>query len=1052
MTQTQIRSVIRRGLLSSLCLIMPLVVQATGINVNLSETERAKGSISPAGKTFDIQTGTMTFTAIPKTGYELVGWGVSIGESAVTINPANPNELTVTASASVLVVQMQPTFRASTYTLRFDANGGQTPNASQKVTYGTELAALPVPTREGHTFNGWFVGTRQILAGETVTFTANVTATANWTVNKYAFKLTITKGIKGVYYKLGEETTRYNSSSVSESVAYGTSYSWYAEPATGYTTTYTLENPKTGTIGAQETAFTVGAVAQKMTVYFDPGTGGTTPVASKSVTYDQPYGELPIPEKDGSHFEGWETPSRDRIDATTIVRLTADTTLTARWSAEKVQVVSSATNGRVSVSPTTVEFGKPVEIQWWPNSESGYDYAFAQAKVYAGSDATGICLETYTEGVGALFTLTKYYPTIAVVVEYTKSAKAYKVTFNGNEGTSSQEDAIVHYKEPFGTLPTATRTGYDFDGWSTLRSGSSRVTETDLYEWTYDRELYARWIAKTYAITTETTHCQLAVTTNGLETSMGAYDRPILISATPESRTGYDTRLTSVVVYSSASPGASPIKNISSPENFIMSGLQAYYEGIVIRAIATQTACTYTLSFDLNGGMGSAENRNVTYDGMYGDLPIVTRTGYDFVSWQLSDGTVVTPEDTVKITANAKLTAQWQAKTFNVSFDPQTKDVETPSAIAVTYDATYGTLPTLIRTGYTFNGWYDAKTEITAETTVKITSDQTLTAKWTANRYTILFNANGGSGTMTSVADCAYDEPVKLPLCAFRHKTHTFIGWATDPLAETPDYADGASVYGLTDESEISLYAVWLDTRNELSKAAHCVNCTVEGTGNIPFVPWYDPVSGQTAAQSGYRDLPFVSQEVSSSWMRLNLVGPGTFSFKWRVGEGDPICKISLYIDTKYMGTKEEYPAENWDENFNVVQEGLWFRVTCKLSESRSYAVDFESFARKEQGHGYILVDELTWTPNGTNPAPTEADRPVIGAGFSFMTDARFDYVIWTTESLVSPIEWKPGEPIQGTGEAVKLPGWLGVAAGGDALRYGDAPQRFYKVEVRQRK
>lgn len=75
----------------------------------------------------------------------------------------------------------------------------------------------------------------------------------------------------------------------------------------------------------------------------------------------------------------------------------------------------------------------------------------------------------------------------------------------------------------------------------------------------------------------------------------------------------------------------------------------------------------------------------------------------------------------------------------------------------------------------------------------------------------------------------------------------------------------------------------------------------------------------------------------------------------------------------------------------------------------------------------------------------------MIGAGFSFMTDARFDYVIWTTESLVSPIVWTPGEPIQGTGEAVKLPGWLGVAAGGDALRYGDAPQRFYKVEVRQR-
>ena len=67
----------------------------------------------------------------------------------------------------------------------------------------------------------------------------------------------------------------------------------------------------------------------------------------------------------------------------------------------------------------------------------------------------------------------------------------------------------------------------------------------------------------------------------------------------------------------------------------------------------------------------------------------------------------------------------------------------------------------------------------------------------------------------------------------------------------------------------------------------------------------------------------------------------------------------------------------------------------------------------------------------------------MIGAGFSFMTAA---YVIWTAESLENGGVWTPGEPIQ-----VKLPGWLGVAAGGDALRYGDVPQRFYKVEVRQR-
>lgn len=54
----------------------------------------------------------------------------------------------------------------------------------------------------------------------------------------------------------------------------------------------------------------------------------------------------------------------------------------------------------------------------------------------------------------------------------------------------------------------------------------------------------------------------------------------------------------------------------------------------------------------------------------------------------------------------------------------------------------------------------------------------------------------------------------------------------------------------------------------------------------------------------------------------------------------------------------------------------------------------------------------------------------MIGAGFSFMTAA---YVIWTAESLENGGVWTPGETIRGTGEAVKLPGWLGIAAGGDA-------------------
>lgn len=51
----------------------------------------------------------------------------------------------------------------------------------------------------------------------------------------------------------------------------------------------------------------------------------------------------------------------------------------------------------------------------------------------------------------------------------------------------------------------------------------------------------------------------------------------------------------------------------------------------------------------------------------------------------------------------------------------------------VTYDSTYGTLPTPTRDGYSFNGWYTAKTggtKVTNTTKVTTAKDHTLYAQW----------------------------------------------------------------------------------------------------------------------------------------------------------------------------------------------------------------------------------------------------------------------------------------------------------------------------------
>lgn len=164
---------------------------------------------------------------------------------------------------------------------------------------------------------------------------------------------------------------------------------------------------------------------------------------------------------------------------------------------------------------------------------------------------------------------------------------------------------------------------------------------------------------------------------------------------------------------------------------------------------AKWTAKSFTVTFNANGGTTSTDTKSVTYASTYGTLPTPTRTGYTFNGWYTAatGGSKITSTSTVSITADQTLYAQWTAKTFKVTFNPNGGTTITSNK-TVTYDAEYGTLPTPTRTGYTFDGWYTAAsggTEILATTTVAITAAQTLYAHWTGNQYTLTVDPNTGT-------------------------------------------------------------------------------------------------------------------------------------------------------------------------------------------------------------------------------------------------------------------------------------------------------------------
>ena len=251
----------------------------------------------------------------------------------------------------------------------------------------------------------------------------------------------------------------------------------------------------------------------------------------------------------------------------------------------------------------------------------------------------------------------------------------------------------------------------------------------------------------------------------------------------------------------------------------------------------------YKVTYDANGGVGSMNSNTATYDANF----ITTkngfsRTGYTFNGWnEKSDGTgtawnldssgVYEANKYWKWTyaKNITLYAQWKANIYTVNFDAN--GGTTTASKTVTYDSTYGTLPTPTRTGYTFQGWFTSAsggTQITSGTTVKITSTQTLYAHWTANTYTIKYDANNKAttpnniygdafttdptGTTESVT-ATYDSNVTLTKNGFTRTGYTFKGWSTDPSAKTPKYSDGQTLtkpnFTATQGDSITLYAIW---------------------------------------------------------------------------------------------------------------------------------------------------------------------------------------------------------------------------------------------------
>lgn len=187
----------------------------------------------------------------------------------------------------------------------------------------------------------------------------------------------------------------------------------------------------------------------------------------------------------------------------------------------------------------------------------------------------------------------------------------------------------------------------------------------------------------------------------------------------------------------------------------------------------------YTITYNLNGGSISGQKTTYTRTTETFKLPTPTKTGYTFTGWTGGNGT--TAQTSVSIekgsTGNKSYTANWTLTTYAITYDLGGGSIEGQKDSYDMSTETF-TLPTPMRTGYTFIGWTGSN-GTTAQTSVSVkngsTGDKNFKANWKATSYNITYELNGG--TLTGHKTNYTIETDTFTLVSPSRSGYTFTGW-----------------------------------------------------------------------------------------------------------------------------------------------------------------------------------------------------------------------------------------------------------------------------------
>ena len=765
---------------------------------------------------------------------------------------------------------------------------------------------------------------------------------------------------------------------------------------------------------------------------------GATSGAMNSITNKNVDSSFTLPanafEKTGYRFQNWENDlGLDFGDGAEVKGndFWDDSTwqfhaeLSAVWAANAYTVKfngNGATGGSMSDQAFTYDSAKALTA----NAYTKDGYAFAGWATNATEGAVVYADKQTVRNLTAVHN--------EVVNLYARWTQKFKVTFREDEKfneTTPNKDGILKeeyvLKGESATPPEdPSHDGYRFTGWA------GKYTQVAKNE-----NVYANYQANSYRVVL---HANDGSGATSQEDFVYGEEKALL----PLSRTGH------VLKGWAESEGSTEVRYQpgESVANLATEGEVHLY--------AIWTPISYEVVFDANGGEGTMVSVKLEYGQEYvvPDCEF-TRAGCEFQSWQVLvggkavtnylEGAVVS-NLTSEASASVTLRADWTGY-YTIAFDGN-GGTGAMAAETVERDVGYQ-LPSnsFVRTGYDFAAWTNVSANVkpaaciadgaTVTNLAEVGETCRLLALWDPHRYTVSFDANGGTGSVPTDMEFIYDQAKKLPESSLEPPLHyEFVGWGTNAEQTVGAYLPNESVSNLTAaaDAQVTLYAIWRFIPSPISVALDCDNLYFENVRAEKWEVTDDTDRGTCATHlAAQGKVAQIAADISTS---------GTLTFWWK----GQYQKGDIWLGEEDLQTELGVEFEDGQVVTNLVcakdKNEEWQKVSVYIPKCGGQKIVFSHTSNGDQA----WLDSVTWEPDSSeHPEPEAKDAVTISSAavadgkfsLSFVSDEKFDYNLLTNANLLID-SWGVMATEKGTGETVVF----------DPPVVDGMPQLFYKVET----